>query len=354
MNSKQRVLNAFYHEKADRVPMNYLSNPGLHKRLAQTLGVEDSYAAVAHALGCDFQYIIPKYTGPVLFPPKPDRNVDPMWGMVTRWVEHHDGGYWDYCEFPLKDADDETIASWPVPNPDHFDVDDFARQCRHFKHKAVSFGDPGLGDLMNTPGMLRGMENIYMDLLTENEAVLTYIDRRLNSQLGVMERVMDYCAADIDFVWTGEDLGTQSGQLISLDLFRSQIRPRHQKIVDLAKAYNKPVMLHSCGSSSWAFEDFVEMGIQGMDTLQPEAKNMEPQYLAEHFGTRLMFHGCMSTAKAAVMTVEEIEAEARQILSIMMPYRGYCFASTHLLQDNTPVENVLAMYRTVREAGRYA
>lgn len=70
------------------------------------------------------------------------------------------------------------------------------------------------------------------------------------------------------------------------------LRPIHQRYVDLAKAYNKPVMVHTCGCSSWVYEDFIQMGVNAVDTLQPEATNMDPKYLKEHFGGRLSFHGC--------------------------------------------------------------
>jgi hypothetical protein len=80
-------------------------------------------------------------------------------------------------------------------------------------------------------------------------------------------------------LYMGEDLGTQRGPLLSPSLFRKHIRPRLQAIVDLGAAYGIPVMFHSCGSSSWAFEDFIEMGIGVVDTLQPEAKDMAPALL---------------------------------------------------------------------------
>jgi hypothetical protein len=130
-----------------------------------------------------------------------------------------------------------------------------------------------------------------------------------------MERVLRHCGDGIDFIWTGEGLGTQKGPLISLDLFHKQLRPRHQKIVDLAVAFHKPVMIHSCGISSWAFEDFIHIGIKGADTLQPEAANMAPAELAERFGSRLMFHGCIFTATIAAMSVEEVENEVCEIFA---------------------------------------
>jgi len=122
----------------------------------------------------------------------------------------------------------------------------------------------------------------------------------------------------------------------------------------LARSFNIPVMIHSCGSSSWAFEDFIEMGIKVIDTLQPEAKDMSPEYLKKKFGGRLAFHGCISTAgPVATGTVADTVEYCRRTLEIMMPGGGYCFAPTHSLQDNSPTKNVLAMYETAKTCGKY-
>ena len=153
----------------------------------------------------------------------------------------------------LAEADDETIANWPVPDPDDFDYDGLLEKCKAYGHKAVYFGHPGISDVMNNTGMIRGMENIYMDLALETESVMTLLDRRMKAELAMFERALDKCRDYVDFIWTGEDLGTQRAPLISLDMFRAQIRPRHQPLIDLASSYGKPVMIHCCGSSSWAF-----------------------------------------------------------------------------------------------------
>ena len=96
------------------------------------------------------------------------------------------------------------------------------------------------------------------------------------------------------------------------------------------------------------------MGVRGVDTLQPEAKNMSPSYLAEKFGGRLNFRGCISTAgPLAYGSAEDTEKVCRETLDIMMKVRGYHFAPTHAIQDNTPVENVVAMYNAAHKYRRY-
>ncbi len=355
LTSRERVLTTFARQAADRVPINYSSNPGIHARLLAHFGLKaDDYEGLLKALGVDFRGVGASYVGPKLHPDIPDRYVDPTWGIHTRWVEHGSGGYWDYCDFPLQDATLDQVAAWPMPSPDDYDYRAMAETCRRFDGYAVSVGGAGLCDIINSNGFLRGMEQTLVDLITDDPAGLLLAKRRTEINLEITRRTIEAARGRIDFLWMGEDLGTQQSPIISLDLYRRHLRPLHQKCVDLAKAYNLPVLIHCCGSSSWAFDDFVEMGINVVDTLQPEAKNMAPAYLKKTFGGRLAFHGCISTAgPVAFGSGADVVKDCRETLDIMMPGGGYCFAPTHCLQDNSPTENVLAMYETAMTFGRY-
>jgi uroporphyrinogen decarboxylase len=92
-----------------------------------------------------------------------------------------------------------------------------------------------------------------------------------------------------------------------------------------------------------------------VDTLQPEAKDMAPAYLKQRYGDRLAFHGCISTAGVVASGTEEQTIQAvRDTLQVMMPGGGYALSPTHMLQDNSPTENVLAMYAAARQYGQYA
>jgi uroporphyrinogen decarboxylase len=354
MTSKERVLTAFARREPDRVPINYSANPGIDLRLKRHYGLaEDDHEGLRQILGVDFRTVAAPYAGPRLHEDVPDRSVD-MWGIHRRWIEHESGGYWDYCDFPLRSATLEEVEAWPMPSPEDFDYEQVAEQCQRWQDDCIVLGGAGLPDIINSTGMIRNMQQVLIDLATDEAACLRYIDRRIEVLLQVTERSLQAAGGAIDLLWMGEDLGTQKGPMISPAMFRKHIRPRHQRVVDLAKRYKLPVAIHSCGSSSWAFDDFIAMGIDVVDTLQPEAKDMAPAYLKARFGDRLSFHGCISTAgPVAWGSVQQTIDNVRDTLDVMMPGGGYAFAPTHMLQDNSPTENVVAMYRAAQEYGRY-
>jgi len=355
MTSKERVMRVFAHQEPDRVPVNYSANPGIDAKLKEYFGLaNDDREGLREILGVDFRGVGAPYIGPRLHPPIEGKLVDPQWGIRRRWVEHETGGYWDYCDFPLKDATLDEIESWPMPSPDDFDYNSITDMCDKYEQYAIWIGGAGLGDIINTNGMIRGMEQVLIDLITDDPAGLRLMDRRLDIQLEVSRRTLEAAKGKIDFVWMGEDLGTQIGPMISRELFRKHILPRHKRFFDLARSYDLPVMLHSCGSSSWSFNDYIDIGLKAVDTLQPEAKDMAPAYLKQKYGEKLVFHGCISTGgPVAFGTVEEVLENVKETLDIMMPGSGYCFAPTHALQDNSPLENILTMYEAAHKYGRY-
>jgi uroporphyrinogen decarboxylase len=357
MTSRERVRCAFAQQEPDRVPVGYSANPGIDRRLKAYFGLgENDDEGLLRVLGVDYRGTWVPYTGPRLHAEVPGRGVDALWGIRTRWVEHESGGYWDYCDFPLAGADAEQAAAWPMPNPDHFDYSGVREYCRRQQALglALHVGDAGLGDVINATGMMRGVAETMMDLLTDDSPALILARRRNDINREVTRRTIEAAGGAIDFLWMGEDLGTQHAPLVSVATYRRRIRPIHQQFVDLAKAFDLPVIVHTCGASSWAYEDFIAMGIKGVDTLQPECTNMAPAYLKRTYGGRLAFHGCISTGgPVAFGTVADVERVCRETLDIMMPGGGYLFAPTHCLQDNSPVENVVAMYRTAHTHGFY-
>ena len=192
MNSKERVLTAFGRGEPDRVPINYMANPAIDGRLKEHFGLSaDDGEGLLEALGVDFRGVGAPYVGERLHAEVPDRRVDGMWGIHVRRIEHGSGEYWDYCDFPLKDADLEAIENWPMPSPDDFDYSHIAARCMQMKDYCVCAGNMGTCDIINSTGMIRSMEQVLIDLATDDPACLRFIDRKIECTLEVIARTLE-------------------------------------------------------------------------------------------------------------------------------------------------------------------
>ncbi len=355
MTSKERVLATMNFQETDRVPIDYDANKGIDLKLKKHFGLEaNDRDGIRDALGVDMRGIKARYNGPRLHDLIKDRQVSAEWGWRTKWIEHATGGYWDFCDFPLEFAEYDEVLNWPMPSVDNFDYDSLEEKCEKYKDYALYVGDPGLACIMNTAGFFRGMEQHFVDLALDEPAGLLLVDRFIAIQYEQTKRILERVGDKLDYMWLGEDLGTQHTPIIGKEIFYKHIISRQKPFFDLAKEYNLPVMLHTCGSSSWSYEDYIKIGLNGVDTLQPEATDMSPKYLKEKFGGRLFFHGSISTAGAiAYGSTDDVIKEVKDTLDVMMPGGGYMLSPTHSIQDNSPVENVLAMYEAAHKYGRY-
>lgn len=119
LNSNEIVNMAIRHQETDRVPLSIAGlNSTIDKKLKQYLNLRpDDNEGLLKALNIDTRKIhFPPYTGKRLFEERPGQSIDPLWGIRSKWVENPSGGYWDYCDFPLRNASEEEIADWPMPD----------------------------------------------------------------------------------------------------------------------------------------------------------------------------------------------------------------------------------------------
>lgn len=352
---RDRVRAFLNRSHADRVPIDYCANPGIDRRLKAHFGLAaDDAEGLRQTLAVDFRGIGPAWRGGRLHAEVPGVGVDPLWGVHTRWVEHGSGGYHDFCGFPLRDADLATVEAWPSPDADGYDYSGVPEQCARFRDYGLYVGNAGLADILNSTGRLMGMERVYSALAADDPAWQLLAERKLRHDLEVTRRTLAAAGGRIDFVWIGEDLGSQRSPLCSLPTWKRVLRPWHQQMVEAARAHGAAVMLHSCGASSFVFDDLVAMGVHAIDTLQPDAAGMDAERIKRGWGDRLAFHGGISTGGViAHGSADEARSEAERVLRTYMPGGGYAFSPAHALQDDTPVANVLAIYEAARTVGVY-
>ena len=108
-------------------------------------------------------------------------------------------------------------------------------------------------------------------------------------------------------------------------------------------------MMHSCGAISEIIPDIIEAGVDILDPIQVTATGMKPQSLADKFGGKIVFHGGVDTQQVLPnCTPQEVANHAREVMETLNQNGGYIFAPSQILSPDISVENILAMYETVK------
>jgi len=269
------------------------------------------------------------------------------WGIGYKSVHHGASGVYfeaaDLALAELKTMDDVERYTWP--NAAEMDYSSVEAQCDAQKDYAVTTGHPSIPDIINGVSRGRGMEHVLLDIVTRDEVGMAIIDRRVAYYHEVCRRTLEAGKGKIDILCLGEDLGNQNGMMVSWREFNGVFRPRLQKFIDLAHHYGARSMLHCCGDSHDLMPAFIEMGLDILDSMQPEPAGMNPEKIRAACKGKLAFCGLISTQKTLPFgSVAECRAEARHRLDVIAKGGGYIFAPAHCIQASTPIENVLAVY----------
>jgi uroporphyrinogen decarboxylase len=303
----------------------------------------------------DFRYIEgPRYIGPKL-PPDTD-----IWGVKRSSVTNEVGEtYNEVFDPPLAGANTvneiQVYGHWP--DADWFDYSVLESQCREAQRgeRVVVF----MGDRLNRvaqlkPAMyLRGAEEIFTDMAFYPDLAAAVFSRIKAFYLEYLSRILESARGKIDIVLTGDDFGAQNGLLISPDMWRRFIEPGFSGYLKLIKKHGAVSMHHTCGSVHRLIPDFVESGLDVLQSLQPEAAGMDLENLMELAGDGLCFQGGISIQRTMPFgTPADVRREVERAAAVARRKGGYIFCTSHNLQVDTPVDNIVALMEAYHEYGR--
>ena len=160
----------------------------------------------------------------------------------------------------------------------------------------------------------------------------------------------------VDIIKIGDDLGMQTGLLISPRMYRQVLKPIHADYIAFIKERTKAkVFFHTDGDVSDLVEDFIEIGVDILNPIQTSAGKMaDLETLKKSYGGRICFCGAIDTYRILPYgTPEQVRQEVRRVIKILGPGGGYLLAAVHTILDEVPAENILAMVDAVEEFGYY-
>lgn len=382
MNSRERVIAALEHREPDRVPIDLGGNQtGIHKfayeKLLDYLGLEEEIEimdlvqqlakpseAVLQRLHVDTRYVFAggskSFRCEVVVQERDGR----VWHDFTdefgvRWSMPDDCPYYfDITLHPLADLTLKEIEDYPFPkgdDPTRFEgLRDRALSIRRNTDYAVVAGICGV--VYEICWYMRGLEQLFIDMLERPEIVEAIIDRTLQYWLDWMRLFLDEVGDLVDVIMIGDDLAGQNGPLFPPRIYRSIVKPPQKKLVQYIKSRTRAkVWYHSCGSVLEYIPDLMDNGIDVLNPVQISAKGMNPADLKAKFGDRLVFWGGGIDAQRLLpnATPEQIREEVRKNVEAFKPGGGYVFNNVHNIQADVPPENIVALFDAAYEYGRY-
>ena len=222
----------------------------------------------------------------------------------------------------------------------------------------AGFGDIALVPAMwmkKTPG-IREIEEWYISTAIRRDYVYKVFEQQCEIALKNLDLLINTLGDKIQVVFTtGTDFGTQNGLFISPQAYRDLYKPFHKTVNDFIHANSEwKVFIHSCGAVKELIPEFIDAGFDILNPVQCSAAGMDPQELKDAFGRDIIFWGGgVDTQKTLPFgRPEEVYNEVRQRIEIFNNPTGMVFNTIHNIQAKTPVENVLAMFRAIKDSSQ--
>ena len=369
MTSRERVREALKYRAPDRVPIDLWGSASrlcdrlyfdvVHDQKWQDLGkfVSASRSGnymderVADLVGCDFRHI--QFAKAKYFAPTVDADGVEFneWGVGFKKV----GGEPMIAKVPFMDADCSLIDKHCWPNPeDPGRLAGVVDSARHWaEHTSYYVGTSSLvsGLMLDIGPYLRGFEDFFVDIYVNPEFARALISKITDVLIEMHEYALKPIAPYIEWVEFSSDHGMQDRLLVAPEIYRDFFKPEYKRFFDAVRsvAPGAKIWMHSCGAIRDLIPDFIDMGVDVLNSLQPRAVGMDPFELKREFGKDIVFHGGLDMQGALSGTVQEARDEAKKCLDAFNYDGGYIFApSNHFMQD-IPLENFYAVYEVAKE-----
>ncbi|MGE5315357.1 MAG: uroporphyrinogen decarboxylase family protein [Acidobacteriota bacterium] len=356
MNSRERVLRAFKKKdgQPDRVPVQFDLCRTLTEAFGKELGIEPSYALsyyedltyrisaneIRTRLGSDV--VVVGGTVARGFTPEPvaENVTTNEFGMHMKPTAL----YVEAVKCPLEHAESMAdIDAYKFPDayaPGRFDA--AKRDIDRFGKDFYVIGDAELS-LFELAWHLTGLEKYLVALMTEEPWLEKLNDMVEEWTTGI---AMQLAEAGADAVWLGEDLGTQISLLIDPDLWRERFKPRHARMIKRLKEKYPAlsIIFHSDGAVAPLIDDFIELGVDIYNPVQPNVPGSDPVQLKKTYGDRISFFGGIDQQVLLPSgDLDAIRENVRFMAKTLGEQGGYLLAPAHIVQPDVAPASLRAM-----------
>jgi len=355
MNSKQRVLMAINGEEPDRVPIDVWYTPEMRNKMENYLGINNKdYLKERHhpdLVHLHFQNDLLRTTvGPAASYYLSDEDYyEDEWGIGWRNVDYGQGTYTEPYKHPLKE----------ITDPNDFEIPDFSNDERYdeARYLVEEYGDTHaiVGEISCTifelSWYLRGFDTVLGDFYRNRDFLHGYFNRLKDWALTAGSKLVNM---GVDIIFMGDDVGSQDNMMIHPKTFREFLKPVYAELFATFKKINPDVKIafHTDGNVIKVIGDYLEIGLDILNPIQPQS--LDPNTVKKRFGDRLTMWGSIDNQNTMPFgSPDDVKREVISRLRNVAPGGRLILGPSHNVQPNTPIENMMAFYRTVKEQGEY-
>jgi uroporphyrinogen decarboxylase len=376
MTSRQRVLTALTHEEPDTVPLALGGGPygivdDLYLRLVDSLGLGTpvhpfrtghniSYMddRLLEKLGTDIRYCWPRLLPNSPVNPGPDENTfydsyGQVWKRALPYYYSGDG----ILREAVSIDDIERFVHWPDLSNGHWmvGVAERARVLRENTDYFIVMRMVASHGPFQTACDLRGTENFLKDLVRNPDFATTLLERVTVVIENLLKQAMLAGGTYFDMIeLPGDDYAGNTNIMISPAMFSKFIQPCLARLVKAIKEYNPDmkIMFHSDGAITKLLPDIIDLGVDVIHPLEPLPAT-DLTAVKEEFGKKVTFLGGIDISHAMPGDREDVIAETKRRIAQLAPGGGYILAPSNHLQADVPAENVVTLFETAHQFGRY-
>jgi len=283
------------------------------------------------------------------------------WG-ATWTMPKDDGLYFDLTASPLRGSDLDAVRRYAWPDgTDPSIATGLAEEAKALfaESKAALVLDARIGNgFFHTGALLEGYEDFFVDLASAPEKAGYILDRILELKLNYFDRLLSAVGDQVHVIRELDDLGSQQGLLISLEMYRRLIKPRQKQLFAFIKrkAPRAKILFHSCGSVYHIIPDLIEIGVDILNPVQVSAAFMDTARLKREFGREITFWGGGVDTQRVLPcgTPQQVRDEVKRRIDDLAPGGGFVFATVHNIQADVPIANLMALFESLRDYGVYS
>lgn len=238
-------------------------------------------------------------------------------------------------------ANRESLERFAWPSADEIDLEII---------DALASSVPnGMGALVFTPGGVlenivdvMGYDNLCFALVDDRELVASVADRMGSSLVTIYEAIATH--PGVGALIANDDWGFKTQTMISPADMREFVFPYHRRMVEIAHAAGKPILLHSCGQLQEVMDDVIDgMGFDAKHSFEDVILPVEDVY--ERWGDRIAILGGIDVDMLCSASEDEITARSRAMIERTATRGGYALGSGNSIPEYVPQEAFFAMTR---------